>query len=513
MQARVFYVSLLAFTAGIGLQSVYRVGVEAMVWLGVLGFAVGVVWRRRSFAPAAPYLLLVSIAFLATMLGMVRMDLAAAQFGHSPLAASLDKVVTLTGVVVSEPAYSSRTQQLHVQTETDKVLVSTDRFQPIVYGDVLTVTGVIEQPAAFITELGREFDYPGYLKARGIEYRMAFAEVTMSDETAGNSVVAILLTLKRAFMQSLERFIPDPASGLGEGLLLGVKSALGDEIESDFRRTGIVHIVVLSGYNVMLVVSFIIFCLSYFLSRTWRVVFAVVAIVLFALIVGLSATVVRASVMASLVLFAELLGRRYNVLRALMFAGVVMLAINPHLLLYDVGFQLSFMATLGLVLILPDFETVLVSGGILGIKEFLLSTTATQIAVLPLLMYHIGEVSVIAVLVNALILPVVPIAMLLTFLTGVLGTLVVYAGVACGYVATWSLQYILVVAHWFANVPFATVLVPEFSGEVALLMYAAMALVYGYLSRARLVAGSTDFLASKAVAVSVSEQPVFFRKE
>ncbi|USN89210.1 MAG: ComEC/Rec2 family competence protein [Candidatus Nomurabacteria bacterium] len=504
MQARLFYTSLLACTLGVGLQTVHAFSAAAIMWLLLAAFVIAVVWRRRSFAPSAPYLLLVSIAFFATALGMMRMHLASEQFNRSPLASSLGEVVKITGVVVSEPTYSNRTQQLYVQTETDKILVSTDRFQSIVYGDVLTITGMLEQPAAFTTELGREFDYAGYLKARGVEYRVAFAEVDVSGEVAGNGLIRTLLAAKHWFMQSLERFIPDPSVGLGEGLLLGVKSALGDEIESDFRRTGIVHIVVLSGYNVMLVVSFIILCFSYFFPRTWRIVFAIVAIVLFALIVGLSATVVRASVMASLVLFAELLGRRYNVLRALLFAGVVMLIINPYLLLYDIGFQLSFMATLGLVLILPHFETVLASGGMLGIKDFLFSTIATQIAVLPLLMYHIGEVSVISVLVNVLVLPMVPLAMLLTFLTGVLGSLSVHVGVVFGYVATWSLQYILVVAHWFAALPFATLLVPEFSGRVVIAIYVMAIFGYWRLMQPNHVVSLPD--------VPNIEQSVFFRK-
>ena len=141
---------------------------------------------------------------------------------------------------------------------------------------------------------------------------------------------------------------------------------------------------------------------------------------MFALIVGLSATVVRASVMACILLIAQAYGRTYDVLRALLFAGVVMIAINPFLLLYDIGFQFSFMATVGLILVAPQFES-FVSDGFskLGFRDFFIATVATQIAVLPLLLYHIGEVSLIAVVVNVLVLPAVPFAMLTTFLAGV----------------------------------------------------------------------------------------------
>jgi len=150
-------------------------------------------------------------------------------------------------------------------------------------------------------------------------------------------------------MRSIEAVIPEPQVGLAEGLLLGVKQALGDELEVVFRKTGIIHIVVLSGYNVMLVVIFITYVLSYVLPYRARVPFGILAIVCFAVLVGLSATVVRASIMASLILFARATGRTYAVMRALCFAGVIMVLINPYLLVYDVGFQLSFLATLGLI--------------------------------------------------------------------------------------------------------------------------------------------------------------------
>ncbi|MCB9810775.1 ComEC/Rec2 family competence protein, partial [Candidatus Nomurabacteria bacterium] len=249
-----------------------------------------------------------------------------------------------------------------------------------------------------------------------------FAEVEVVDHDKGNLVISKLLNFKSAFMDNLEKVIAEPAVGLGEGLLLGVKQALGDELEEAFRKTGIIHIVVLSGYNIMLVVAFVMLVLGYFLSRRWRTVFGILAIISFALLVGLSATVVRASIMASLLLIAQATGRIYLVLRALLVAGFIMLLFNPLLLVYDVGFQLSFMATLGLILLTPQLERLFTKiPNLAGARMFLTATIATQIAVLPLLLYQIGQFSVVSVLVNLLVLPMVPVAMLLTFITGMLG--------------------------------------------------------------------------------------------
>jgi competence protein ComEC len=279
-------------------------------------------------------------------------------------------------------------------------------------------------------------------------------------------------------MRSIESVLQEPYAGLGEGLLLGVKQAIGKDLEEIFRTSGIVHIVVLSGYNVMLVVTFVLFLLSFFLARKTRIIVGLFAIAAFALLVGLSATVVRASIMASLLLVADLLGRRYDLVRALLFAATVMVFINPYLLVYDIGFQLSFMATLGLILVAPVFESFVTEGfAKLSVKDFLISTVATQIAVLPLLVYHIGEVSLVAVIVNVLVLPIVPLSMLLTFFSGVVAFISVPLALPISFLAYLTLRYIIEVAAFFASLPLASIIIPPISAGFAVLMYA----VLGYI--------------------------------
>lgn len=519
MTHMVFYGTLIAFACGIGVQTVAPMSMAIGLWGLLVGFVLAVVWRRKSGAFSAPYLLLASVCLVAFSLGLWRTEIASWQFGISPLAAAVGQEITINGVITAEPDHRERTVQLYVKTDTDTVLVSTDRHHRVAYGDAVIVTGRLEAPERFTTDLGREFDYASYLKARGVEYKISFATVEVAGSGQGNPIIATLLSAKQAFITQLQQLIPEPAVGLGTGLLLGVKSALGEDIEDDFRRTGIIHIVVLSGYNVMLVVAFILFCFSFLFSLRWRLIAAVIAIIAFALIVGLSATVVRASVMASLVLLAQFLGRKYDVLRALLFAGAVMLLINPYLLLYDIGFQLSFMATLGLILFLPRFEsTVMKAKGFFDWRGFLLATIATQIAVLPLLMYHIGEVSLIALVVNVLVLPMVAPAMFLTFATGVVGLLGVPIASLLGYIAQFSLQYILQVAHWFAALPYAAVTVPQFSALGVFGMYGILAAGWWFWQRRK--GQDEDPLAGWVIEeeledipdeTTTKQLPVFFR--
>jgi competence protein ComEC len=390
----------------------------------------------------------------------------------SPLLESVGEKVTLEGIVVREPDVRTRVVQLTVRVEEDLVLVSTDRFTPVSYGDSVTVIGQIEVPEAFETDLGRMFDYKGYLKARGTTFVVPFAKVEVTDSGKGNKIISSLLSFKHAFIQKLEAAIPYPYVGLGTGLLLGVKQSLGESLEEAFRTAGIMHIVVLSGYNMMIVIMFVSSFLAFFFPQRVQLFFGAIAICAFTLMVGLGASVVRASVMALLVLLAQATGRTYAVLRALFAVGVLMLLLNPYLLVYDVGFQLSFIATLGLIVVAPAIERyALFMPSIFGLRGFLITTVAVQIFVTPILLYQIGEFSIVAVFVNLAVLPMVAPAMLLTFLTGVLGFFHAGLGTLMGYFAYLSLGYIITIAEFASSVPFAAVAIPKFPFAIVVISY------------------------------------------
>lgn len=479
MGAVLFYCGAASFAFGIFIQSFAPVGLPTASALMVIAVALSAVWRRGSTAAASRYVLAASCCLACLALGLVRMEVASWSATHPFFEARVGTEITIEGVVGREPDVREDTTHLYVDTGDETILAITDRYTAYAYGDVVSVTGTLEKPESFVTDLGRTFNYPGYLLARDVAYEIIYGDITRLDEGRGNPIIAALLAGKHAFMRSLEAVVPEPAAGLGEGLLLGEKRALGEELEAVFRTTGIIHVVVLSGYNVMLVVAFVMYVFSYFFGLSARVVFGVLAILAFAILVGLSATVVRACIMAVLLLIARATGRTYAVLRALIAAGVCMLLLNPYLLAFDTGFQLSFLATMGLILVAPIIESWLgfVPDAQIGIREFLVATLATQFFVLPILLYQIGEFSAVSVLTNVLVLPMVPVAMLLAFAAGVLGFLGTTLALPIAYLAYLSLAYILLIATWFSTLPFASFAVPPFPFFVVPIAYAAIAYV------------------------------------
>ncbi len=453
----------------------------------VAGLAVVIVlWQLRFVSAHAMLIRLLAVVCLCASLGIARVDYAASQFGQSVVGAHVGTEVTLEGVIVREPEVRAKTTHLYLQTDDTLILVMVDRYTVAAYGDTVTVTGTVQLPESFTTDFGRTFDYPGYLKAKGVEYTMAFAQVTVDAPGGGNQALSFLLGVKHTVVSRLELLLNEPHGALAKGLLLGMKEGLGEELERVFQQAGLTHIVVLSGYNIMLIVNFLTFLLAAVLPRRIRLVVGLCAIAAFALMVGLSATVVRATIMAGLFLIAHTFGRSYNVLRALLLAGMVMLLLNPYLLIYDIGFQLSFMATLGLILALPYFtapgqpETIGLSA-----KGYVVSTIATQIAVLPLLLYHIGELSLVAVVVNVLALPMVPVAMLVSFLAVVGSYVFIPLGVVIGGMASVTLWYISSVAQLCASIPLASIPVPAVSASWVFVGYTLLGLLYYYPTRPR----------------------------
>lgn len=401
--------------------------------------------------------------------------------------------ISLTGVVGTEPDKRANSTLITVDIESvndesvqGRILVFDTRRSVVEYGDRVSVAGELRRPEAFETDLGRTFDYPGYLRARGVTHTMSFGEVRVESQGNGWGFVSALLWFKEHMSASIERTLLAPESGLALGLLLGERQSLGEDTEEAFREAGLIHIVVLSGYNIALMITAAMSLLA-FASLRVRTLAGLVVIIAFVLMVGPSATVVRAAVMASLIVVAKATGNTYAIMRALMVAGVAMLLWNPHLLVHDPGFQLSFLATLGLILLAPMLDSWLDRYSqhiplFSSVREYLVATVATQIMVAPLLVYSIGAFSVVSVASNVAVLPAVPLAMLLSALTGAIGMISTNLALLVGYPTDLVLAYMIRATESFANIPYASVDIPQFPFVVVLVSYALLGAVIMYVS-------------------------------
>ncbi len=355
--------------------------------------------------------------------------------------------------------------------------IKTKLYPEFSYNDRVTFKGKLLEPMNFGNGgSGREFDYKGYLAKDDIFYEMKSAVVTKVDEEiaqkrseAGpisnvtNRITLFLYSLKSKFVDNLNRTLGEPHAALAAGLVVGERAALGKDLLNDFRTVGLIHIVVLSGFNIT-IVAYAMRRLLSFLPRVWGILIGGVGIILFGILVGGGATVVRSCFMAGIALSADLLRRDYSVIRALALAALLMLIQNPMILLHDTSFQLSFLATLGLLLLASPIEGQLkFIPDILGIRGIVAATVSTQIFVSPFILYIMGQISIIGVVVNILVLPSIPPTMLFVFLTGAGGFVWMPAVKLFGWISHIFLSYELFMVQSFARLPFASAHVSAFS--------------------------------------------------
>jgi len=474
MKASIFYGLIIGFASGILLRSFFILPAE--VFVTFLATLLALVLLLRKYAPS--YQRVASICFIgmiALSFGVLRTEYTFQSFTHNELTAFEGQTIDIEGVVTEQPDYRENSLLLTVTTEKpapDKILVRTAPGMKVTYGDSVAFRGTIERPEEFEGTFGRTFKYPEYLLAHGITYTVRANSLRIDEHGKGNGMLAVLYGFKGKLIQSVERAIPEPASGLGLGLVLGEKRALGKEWTDIFRVAGLIHIVVLSGYNISIVTEFVMRVLSGFFSLRRRLFVGGVSIVLIVLMVGPSASVLRAALMAILVLLARATGKTYELSRALCFAGFVMLVHNPFLLAFDPGFQFSFLATLGLIYLAPEIEKrFLFLPTKFQFREFFVATVAAQIMVLPLLLYLTGLFSNVSVLANILVLPLVPVAMLITTLTAFVGLLSSTVAMFFGYGAYVILSYILTIAEWLSSLAYSSFEVPKFSFLYVILAY------------------------------------------
>ncbi|MDB5194216.1 MAG: hypothetical protein JWN50_230, partial [Parcubacteria group bacterium] len=316
------------------------------------------------------------------------------------------------GMVASEPEHRDTDTRFVFEGENgEKVLVSTDMYSHVQYGDEVKVSGKLERPGVIVDEeTGRSFDYGAYLSKDDIYYTMSFAKVgILAGPTSADSrsapgksrpmsvrLVSILLRIKNAFVGKMKQILPEPESSLLAGLIVAGKQALPSAILDDFKKAGVVHIVVLSGYNITVVAEFFLAMLA-FLPLRRRAIVSALAIALFVLMTGATATVVRAGIMAMIVLLGKVIHRKYSAPRTLLLAAVLMLMENPKLLVFDPSFQLTFLAMLALIYVEPIVSARLTK---LAFVSLLSTTIATQLTVLPYLLYSVGSVSIVSLLSN-----------------------------------------------------------------------------------------------------------------
>ena len=343
--------------------------------------------------------------------------------------------MTLRGYVAEAPVFSQRSQKFPLKTSYGTAFVTTDKYAfPLLYGDVLDVSGDLSKRKNIV-----EVGFPKILRLPGNE---------------GNFLFAAAYSLRNNFTNILTRILPSPENSLASGLLLGTSGITDKNFIENLRITGTSHIVSVSGFNVSIVIIGVLTLLS-FGSTKLSLLPLILIVFLFDLLVGFTPPVLRATFMGLMLFFAKFVGRQRNTTDALLFSAAIITFLDPQSL-SSVSFQLSFLATAGIVYFYP-----LTYRFLSGIHDFfrepLALTLSAQLAVMPIIIYNFGTLSLISPLANLLVgWAIIPL-MALTFLTGFFGVIIYPLGQFFGALDLVLLTYFVKIIELLAKIPWASV--------------------------------------------------------
>ncbi len=378
--------------------------------------------------------------------------------------------ITLTVQIIEEPDSVKDSQRFIAQTNDGHLTeVSTKYFTPLKYGDNLKVEGKLIK----ITD-----SYGEYMRVRKIFYQIKNPKIEFVNNTIPSQFKLTLINIKNLFIQKINTLLPQPQSFLGAGLILTGKGSLDADLQNEFKRVGLIHIVVLSGFNVS-IVAIVVMSLLGFLPPIVRFVIGMFFMTCFCLMVGGGASVMRSLFMNAIALYGKTMQFKYDPLKGLFIAGLIMMIFNPMLLFFDPSFQMSFMATLGLI-VLSDKISKRLSflPEKFGVKETISATLSTQIAVTPLIMHLSGIISLISLFTNIAVLPFIPYTMLFVAVAVLLSFVFNFLALALAFISFVLLTYELWIVHVCAALPFAAIEFPTWSWKQTLICYFIMVVIY-----------------------------------
>ncbi len=324
------------------------------------------------------------------------------------------------------------------------------------YGDVLEIKGSIRQPSPPRNEGG--FNYGEFLEKKGI-YHVIYAKdynTEKKGEDIKNYFVYYSLKVKKRLLDIIYSSLPRGEAKILDGIMLGNQKAIPDDIYDKFKITGTVHILAVSGMNVGLIALFIFFVLKLFrVKRKAAAAVTMVFVAVFAVITGADASIVRASIMAFVMLTAVIIERDADVMNSLAAAAFIILIFSPSDL-FDVSFQLSFLATFGLIY-MTTWAMEFFRNIPKPLAVVVVTTITAQVFLVPVLVNVFNQFSLISVIANIFIVPLSSLITILGFVMWAAGTISAETSRVFG-ASIWALvKAMLFIIDWLSKIPYAAV--------------------------------------------------------
>jgi competence protein ComEC len=472
---RSFYIitALIGFLAGVGVYLVYQPDFFFLLIVGFLFLVFASAFSRRGREISRPYRLRSSffffcLFFIFLCLGLMRGGLAEHKVSQEQIDYYNGQKLEIIGVITETDI---RRDKAKYQIEVDgmvfpegaemfpclqgTILITLNKYPQYHYGDKVRVVGELQEPGKF-----EGFNYGNYLSRYGVYSVMYYPYIEVLDTGQGSLFWAGMTWMQTKFLSQINKLLPEPHASFEAGLLVGARKGIPDDLMNQFNITGLTHIIAISGYNITIIIVFVMWLLAG-LPRKMGFYVAIGAIVLFTLFVGASPAVTRASIMGILGLIALNYGRQNNIHITVLFSACLMVLWNPKILWWDVGFQLSFAAVLGLIYVAPLFKKYAEKlPQAFGVREAIQMTLSAQVMALPIIVYNFERLSLIAPIANLFVIFAIPPAMLFGFVAVILSFFSHILGLIPAYLTWGILSYIIGVIGMASDIPYASVNLP-----------------------------------------------------
>lgn len=330
------------------------------------------------------------------------------------------------------------------------------------YRSKVSIQAIIDRPKPATNPGG--FDYKQYLASIGVSgtvYLRDSSEVDIIGVQVGGWLHKLGFKIKKTVLNIVEYCLDKNQAGLLSGMIIGYKDGLDEYAFNAFSKAGLTHIMVASGMNV----AFIILPLT-FIFKKMRIgnvtvsILIILVLILFVFVTGFSASVVRAVIMGIVILLGKIIMRETDIYTSISSAAIIILSLNPYTL-FDIGFQLSFSATISLVMFYPKLKELVDHKNIPNIvSDTLAATIAAQIGVVPITLYYFNNFSTISIISNLLVVPLVQIITIIGFIMVFIGLVNIQAAVLVGYINNSFLSFVLFVTEYTSKIPYASLKLP-----------------------------------------------------
>lgn len=356
------------------------------------------------------------------------------------------------------------------------ILVYVPLYPEYSYGDILEFSCKIYKPEPIVDEVGKVFFYDKYLAKDDIYascYRPRISKISQEKDVA-----YYLFKTKNYFWSNLNVYLVEPASSFSKAILLASRREIQSELRDNFAKVGLSHMIAISGLHMAIIVWLLqIFLLGIGLSRKASFVFLLGILFIYLYLIGFPSSAVRASAMVIIVMLGPFLARSTNSVYSLLLVVDLFVLSNRYLLLYDIGFQLSFLAVLGLLFYVKFFSNVLFFiPRHFKIREVVAVTLSAQVFTWPLIIYYFNIFSIIAPLANLLILPLLPLVLFFSLLLALVGFLPWLADIVA-----WPLfvllKIIVITAEYLSKIPYAYFVVNNFSVHLLIISFIFMIII------------------------------------